>query len=169
MSLLKDQKHLLATGAFLLLVVLGAKIDLDFGEQISFTLQTLFLGLAYYYLPKKYKLVLIVSYLLLGVLGVPVFNGGIGLNYVFSSPLGFFIGFVLSAFVPTPNQLSFQSVFLYLIVIHVVILSLGTLWLVYFLGLTDAVRIASSLSLGMVIKSVVASLLIVLLEKGGRN
>jgi biotin transport system substrate-specific component len=87
-------KHSLVAGAFLLLVILGAKIDLDLGGTVSFTLQTLFLGLAYFYLPRLWKFVLIALYLSLGIVGVPVFNGGAGWDYFSSWPLGFFAGFV---------------------------------------------------------------------------
>ena len=71
-------KHSLIAGAFLLLVVFGAKIDLDLGGSVSFTLQTLFLGLAYYYLPIRWRFLLIIVYLGLGIVGLAVFNGGVG-------------------------------------------------------------------------------------------
>jgi len=61
-GLKQQQKHWLLAGAFLFLLIIGAKIDLDFGERVSFTLQTLFLGLAYFYLPLRYRIVLISTY-----------------------------------------------------------------------------------------------------------
>lgn len=153
------------TGAFLVLIILGAKIDLDFGEKVSFTLQTLFLSLGYYFLPLRFRLGLIATYLLLGALGLSVFNGGEGIDYVLSHPLGFFLGFVVSSFIPAPKEFSLQSVFLYFIVLHIIILSLGTLWLVYYLGLSKAVDIATSLSLGMVIKSAVGAGVVLAVSK----
>ena len=153
----ESKKHWLLVGAFLLLVILGAKVDLDFGELVSFTLQTLFLGLAYFYLPLKHRLVLIATYLTLGNIGLPVFNGGAGLAYVLSYPLGFFVGFVVSAFVPSPKTMGFNTVFMYLLVFHIVILSLGVLWLAYYVDLNSAAENAQGLSIGMVIKSAVGA------------
>jgi len=117
-------KHSLLAGAFLLLVILGAKIDL--GGTVSFTLQTLFLGLAYCYLPKPWKLVLIAGYLFLGIAGFSVFNGGAGWDYFSSWPLGFFIGFVFAAFVPLSKPKDFLSAMRFFLQMHVVIIICGT-------------------------------------------
>jgi biotin transport system substrate-specific component len=124
-KLANNLKHSLLAGAFLLLLILGAKVDIDLGGLVSFTLQTLFLGLAYYYLPIPFRLVVILSYLVLGIVGVPVFNGGVGWNYFISWPFGFFVGFVLAAFIPKPVHRTFISGFRYFIHIHVVIVVLG--------------------------------------------
>ena len=164
-----SKKHWLLTGAFLLLTILGSKIDLDFGGLVSFTLQTLFLGLAYYYLPLPNRLTLVVVYLLLGIVGVPVFNGGHGLSYVLSYPLGFFIGFVASSFVPVNKSERFSQGLLYFMVLHVVILSLGVLWLLHYDSLSVAAENAKSLSIGMVVKSLTATTIVMLVSKTKNN
>ena len=160
-----SKKHWLLTGAFLLLIILGSKIDLDFGGIVLFTLQTLFLGLAYYYLPLPNRVTLISLYLLLGIVGLPVFNGGIGSEYVLSYPLGFFVGFVVSAFVPVNKSENFSQSLLYFMVVHVVILSLGVLWLLQYDSLLVAAETAKSLSIGMVVKSLTATIVVVLVSK----
>ena len=160
-----SKKHWLLTGAFLLLLILGSKIDLDFGGLVSFTLQTLFLGLAYYYLPRKFRFVLILVYLLLGLLGLHVFNGGAGWSYFSSYPFGFFVGFVLSAFISSPTKTLFFSTFAFFLVIHLIILSLGILWLAYYATLASAVQTMNSLVLGMVIKSLLGAVTVALVQK----
>lgn len=135
-QLLLSKKHSPLVGAFLflLLVVAGAKMDIDLGGKVSFTLQTLFLSLAYFYLPIKWRLAVIVIYLVLGVSGVPVFNGEPSWSYFTSWPLGFFIGFVVSAAIPSPSYTTFISVFGYFLFIHGIILALGVTWMFYFGG-----------------------------------
>jgi biotin transporter BioY len=152
------QKHSLLTGAFLLLLVLAAKIDLDFGCYISFTLQTLILGLAYYFLPLQWRLVLIISYLCFGIAGLPVFNGGVGFNYFVSWPLGFFIGFVVAAAVPKPTQNSFIYTFGYFVLLHFIIVALGIIWLFYLGGSPSSpLKVALELLPGAGIKSLVGA------------
>ena len=122
------KKHSLMAGAFLLLLILGAKIDLDVGGIVSFTLQTLFLGLAYYYLPRAFRIGLIVVYLFLGVIGIPVFNGGVGWSYFTSWPLGFFVGFLVSAFIPVVQPRGFASAVRFFAQMHGVIIICGIVW-----------------------------------------
>lgn len=151
------KKYWLLVGVFLLLVTLGAKIDLDFGGKVSFTLQTLFLGIAYFYLPSKYSLVLVSSYLLLGILGVPVFNGGVGWSYFISHPLGFFIGFWAAAFLPVKRNATIGHIFQFFLVFHIIVLSFGVLWLWYYDSVSVASENAKTLSLGTIVKSIVGT------------
>jgi biotin transport system substrate-specific component len=129
-----NKKHLLLAGAFLLLVILGAKLDLDLGGLVSFTLQTLFLGLAYYYLPKSWRLILIFCYLMLGILGIPVFNGGVGWFYFSSWPLGFFVGFAVCAFLPVASPRGFASTVRFFAQVHGIIILLGVVWVGLYAG-----------------------------------
>jgi biotin transporter BioY len=151
-------KHSLIAGAFLLIVILGAKIDLDLGGLVSFTLQTLFLGLAYYYLPIRWRFILIVVYLGLGIVGLAVFNGGVGWAYFSSWPMGFFVGFVAMAFVSRPMGNRFLPVLGYFVQIHLVIVLLGVMWLAYFTGsFSKGLETLAELVPGIVIKSLVGA------------
>jgi biotin transport system substrate-specific component len=150
----KNLKHPLLAGAFLLLVILGSKIDLNFGGLVSFTLQTLFLGLAYYFLPFQWRLVLIVTYLLLGIAGVPVFNGGVGWEYFSSGPFGFFVGFILAGFLKPTEKSNFGLLFFYFIQIHIVIVFVGILWMGFYIGsIPNALTMAVDLQMGVALKS----------------
>ena len=159
-------KHSLVAGAFLLLVILGAKIDLDLGGTVSFTLQTLFLGLAYFYLPRLWKFVLIALYLSLGIVGVPVFNGGAGWDYFSSWPLGFFAGFVLAAVIPSPEYSGFLPAVRFFSQIHVVIILVGVVGIVwhsdsYVMALKTAIEILP----GAVLKIMAGAVIVTSLNK----
>ena len=146
---------------FLLLVILGAQLDLNLGTNISFTLQTLALGLAYYYLPLPHRFLVILPYLTLGALGVPVFNAGAGWDYITSWPLGFFAGFVVAGFLYTPSKSPLLSVFLFFLKVHSVIVLLGVVWLwIYGQPASQALHTFIELSPGMLIKSIVGTLII---------
>jgi|TARA_B110000902_G_scaffold83360_2_gene98982 biotin transport system substrate-specific component len=155
------KKHSLLAGAFLVLVIVGAKIDLDLGGLVSFTLQTLFLGLAYYYLPTLWSLFLVLSYLALGAVGIPVFNGGVGWNYFVSWPLGFFIGFVLAAAVPSPSSNGLMPALSFFLKIHVVIAIAGIVGVACYGGsYSSALETAIDILPGAVIKSAAAALIV---------
>lgn len=159
-------KHSLLASAFLLLVVFGAKVDLDLGGLVSFTLQTLFLGLAYYYLPVTWRVGLILVYLALGIAGAPVFNGGVGWEYFSSWPLGFFVGFVLATVVPTPSRNGLIPVFGFFLQIHLVIVIAGIVGIAWFSGsYITALETAADILPGAVIKTLVGAWVVWLVSK----
>jgi len=81
------------------LTALGAYIIIPL-PPVPITLQTLFLGLAGTLLGGRLGALSQVVYLLLGVLGLPVFAGGkAGLGVLFGPTGGYLIGFVAAAFV----------------------------------------------------------------------
>ena len=148
-------------GAFLFLAIVGAKVDLDFGGNVSFTLQTLVLGIAYYVLPRNWRLILIITYLFLGILGFPVFNSGVGWDYFISWPLGFFVGFVVAALLPTPGNKSFWTVLGYFALLHTAIVVLGVSWLAFYANSTyKGLETALELLPGAIIKSGAGALLV---------
>jgi biotin transport system substrate-specific component len=157
-------KHLLLAGAFLLLLTLGAKVDLYVVYSISFTLQTLAVCLAYYYLPIRFRLGMIGMYLALGIVGVPVFNGGAGWEYFSSWPLGFFTGFSLAAFIPTPSQ--HKHDLLYFGAIHAVIVALGVLVMFYHGGSASSpLKVVIELLPGAIIKSIIAWFIVIAINR----
>ena len=159
-------KHSLLAGAFLLLLTLGAKLDLDLGGEISFTLQTLMLGLAYYYLPVRWRAILVCIYFILGIAGVPVFNGETGWEYFSSWPLGFFIGFLAAAFIPLPTKRTYGLIFGYFMLLHIVIVLLGIIGLFYHGGsVSSPLEVALELAPGALIKSVVGAGIVMMTKK----
>jgi biotin transport system substrate-specific component len=81
------------------LTAVGAYIIIPL-PPVPITLQTLFLGLAGTLLGGRLGALSQVVYLLLGVIGLPVFAGGkAGLGVLFGPTGGYLIGFVAAAFV----------------------------------------------------------------------
>ncbi len=82
---------------FTALTAIGAKIYIPH-EPVPFTLQTLFVVLAGAFLGRKGGTVSMLTYLLLGAAGIPIFAGPeAGFNVFFGATAGYLIGFVLSA------------------------------------------------------------------------
>jgi len=155
------KKHSILWGAFLFLLIAGAKVDFDIRGNVSFTLQTLVLGLAYYFLPRNWRLSLILMYLLLGILGFSVFNSGSGWSYFISWPLGFFIGFIVSTFLKTPKQSNYWRILGYFLWLHAIIVVLGTTWLAYYTNLQQkGIETAMELLPGALIKSGIGAMLV---------
>lgn len=151
-------KQVLQAFAFLLLIVLGAKVDINLGGEVSFTFQTLFLGLTYYSLPRKWSAIVVSTYILAGIYGLPVFNGGSGWKYVISWPLGFFVGFLTVVCIPKPTNLQFYFLLRYFIYLHLVILILGVTGIgVYKGSIDDSIDTMLRLIPGMIIKSTIGA------------
>lgn len=85
---------------FVALMVIGGMLTLSFGSPVPYSLQTFFCLLAGLVLGKKYGAFSQVIYLLLGLVGLPVFAGFQGgLASLVKPTFGFLLGFVLAAFI----------------------------------------------------------------------
>ena len=82
---------------FTALTAVGAFIRIPL-PVIPFTLQIFFTTMAGLLLGPKLGALAVGTYVLLGLCGVPVFTGGGGFTYIFSSSFGYIIGFVGGAF-----------------------------------------------------------------------
>lgn len=97
-------------GLFVALFTVGAYIRIPI-MGIPFTLQLFFVMLAGQILKWHTAVFAIVSYIALGVLGLPVFAGGGGIGYVLTPGFGYLLGFVFCAiFIAVGNK---KSTFLY--------------------------------------------------------
>lgn len=93
----KTQK-IIYTGIFSALTAIGAFISIPFGP-ISFTLQSYFVLSSGMILGAKLGALSQVIYILLGLIGLPIFSGySGGLQTVFKPSFGFLIGFIFSAY-----------------------------------------------------------------------
>lgn len=154
-------KHSLLAGAFLLLVIFGAKINIKVAAPVSFTLQTLFIGLAYNYLPFWWRSGLIICYLILGVAGLPVFSGGIGWHYFVSIPLGFFIGFVIGVILPWQSKTSSISPLYNFLIFHGVVVCCGVFWVGFHLeSASMALDMGVELLPGALLKSILGAVIV---------
>lgn len=83
---------------FAALTTVGAKISFPLGAT-NFTLQMFFVLLAGILLGPWTGALSQLIYLLLGLIGIPVFTGGGGFGYVYQPSFGFLLGFIAMAWV----------------------------------------------------------------------
>jgi len=98
-------------GMFTALMAVGAfiKVMLPIGPfLVTFSLQFLFALLAGVFLGDKKGVLCVLTYLIIGLLGIPVFAHGGGIGYILKPTFGFLIGFAAAAFV-CGRVLSIQS------------------------------------------------------------
>lgn len=90
-------KDIVVCGLFVALIAIGAfiKVPVPF---IPFTLQTLFTTLAGLFLGGKKGALCVCIYIVLGLIGLPVFASGGGPGYIFQPSFGYIIGFAVGAF-----------------------------------------------------------------------
>jgi biotin transport system substrate-specific component len=136
----KSVSRLIGAATFVILMSLGAfvRIPLPF-TPIPLTLQTFFVLLSGAFLGSRLGAMTQLSYILLGVFGVPVFSGaGSGLFYLLGPTGGYLMGFILSAlflgrFIGR-RQTKLFSVFGLFCLGDLIILVCGTVWLKLLLG-----------------------------------
>jgi len=90
-------KDLTRVALFTALIAAGAFLRIPI-PYVPFTLQFLFTTLAGLLLGGKLGAVSVACYVMLGLLGVPIFAEGGGLSYVFQPTFGYLIGFCAGAF-----------------------------------------------------------------------
>ena len=91
-------KGVIYCGLFTALIAVGAFIKIPI-PVVPFTLQYLFTMLAGLLLGSRLGTVSVLSYMLLGLAGLPIFSEGGGLWYVFKPSFGYIIGFAVGTFV----------------------------------------------------------------------
>lgn len=93
-----DTRGLMTAALFTALITVGAliKIPLYF---VPVTLQFFFVNLAILALERPWGAFAILAYLLLGLLGLPVFSGGGGPGYVLMPSFGYILGFLTAALI----------------------------------------------------------------------
>jgi biotin transport system substrate-specific component len=88
---------LLLSSLFVALMAVCAYIRIPLPSMVPISLQTLCVYLMMLLLPPRYSFLSMGVYLLLGLLGLPVFTGGGGIGYVLQPSFGFLMAFVLIA------------------------------------------------------------------------
>ena len=81
---------------FCTLICIGSFIRIPMPNMMPMTLQTFFVLLTGLVLPIKASALATVTYMTLGLIGLPIFSGGGGLGYVLMPNFGFIIGFVVA-------------------------------------------------------------------------
>jgi biotin transport system substrate-specific component len=92
-------RDLIITALFTSLTAVGGFISIPLGP-VPITLQTLFVILSGLILGSKLGALSQITYVILGLIGIPVFSGGTGgLTSVVSPTFGFLISFIVAAYV----------------------------------------------------------------------
>jgi biotin transport system substrate-specific component len=125
---------------FVVLTSLGAfvRIPLPF-TPVPITLQTFFVLLSGAFLGNNLGALSQISYIFLGVLGLPIFTGaGSGLSYLVGPTAGYILGFVLSnLFINRFKKACKQKIFLVFTLFcgaDLIILFSGIIWLKFIFG-----------------------------------
>lgn len=91
-------KNIVYCGLFTALIAIGAFIKIPI-PVLPFTLQYLFTMLAGLLLGSRWGTISVVAYMLLGLVGLPIFTEGGGIWYIFKPSFGYIIGFCVGTFV----------------------------------------------------------------------
>ena len=152
-----------------LCIFLSAKLNINLpGTDVPQSAQTLAILLLAALLPGFAGVTAVLIYLLLGILGIPVFsNGGSGLSHAFGPTGGYLIGFVLSALLITVLKSNASvwkplNITLAMLSAHLIILFSGWLWLSTLIGISDAYfRGVEPFLIGGVVKSILAAVIVI--------
>ena len=85
------------------ILVICSKISISIGV-ISITLQTFAVSLIPFILKWKKSAIVFLAYILMGLIGIPVFSEGGGFYYVLKPSFGFILGFLASSFITGSNS-----------------------------------------------------------------
>lgn len=127
---------LIAIGAAIIAVL--SPLTLPLGV-IPLTLQTLAVGLIATILRPRETFFAILIYILLGLVGLPIFQGGTaGLTEFLSPRGGYLVGFLivgpLISWLLGKVDYKMKSVLIINILCHLLLLVIGTLWLKFYMG-----------------------------------
>lgn len=92
-------KNLVLCGMFTALVAIGAFIQIPVPYMDYFTLQFFFVLLAGLTLGSRKGAMAVGCYVLLGLVGLPIFAAGGGIGYVLRPSFGYLLGFVVAAYI----------------------------------------------------------------------
>lgn len=129
-------KGIAYSAAFIGLITLGSWISVPF-IMVPFTLQTLFVLLAGAVM-KRYAVIPVVLYVVLGTLGLPVFHNGLAGAGVLLGPTGgYLVGFILAVLVAgIAYEYNSRAVRIGGIILATLVIYLsGVTWLMYSLDL----------------------------------
>ncbi len=88
---------ILLTSLFTALIAAGTFIKIPM-IPVSMTLQTLFVFLSGLLLPPGHAFLSVLIFIILGLIGLPVFTSGGGIGALLSPTGGFILGFAVAAF-----------------------------------------------------------------------
>ncbi|MFU0799354.1 MAG: biotin transporter BioY [Xylanivirga thermophila] len=91
-------KDMILVSLFAALTAVGAFIKIPL-PPVPFTLQVFFVIFSGLFLGSKLGFLSQIVYIALGLIGIPIFANGGGIQYIFNPAFGYLIGFAVAAFV----------------------------------------------------------------------
>ena len=151
-------KSLIMAAMFAALTAIGALISIPIGP-VPITLQDMIPMLAGLILGAETGALSQLVYILIGLIGLPVFAGGTGgIHSVFSVSFGYLIGFVLAAFVMGKvsskiGKITFVKAFILCIIGTIVIYAIGIPYLYLLINnfLGKKITIAYAMKVGFIV------------------
>jgi len=158
-------KDILLVLSFAILTGICAKLKVEIGP-VPITMQTFAVLISGALLGSKRGALSQITYLLMGLAGIPWFSRGGGMSYVFSPTFGYILGFVLAAFFvgflcERGFDRKIETTILAMIFGNILIYLPGLLWLARFVGFEKVLLVGFyPFILGDLIKLFLASLLL---------
>lgn len=124
---------------FCTLICVGSFIRIPMPNMMPMTLQTFFVLLTALVLPLKASTLATVTYMALGLIGLPIFSGGGGLGYVLMPNFGFIIGFLISTVIINviTEKLKYRKLWQYICISFLGITILYIIGVLYFVFITN--------------------------------
>lgn len=89
-------KRLATDSVFLCILIISAFTNVVIPiTEIAFTLQLLVVFLICYLLPLTDSMIILLAYIVMGLIGIPVFSAGGGIGYLVKPTFGYILGFVV--------------------------------------------------------------------------
>lgn len=90
-------KELNLVALFSALIAVGAFIKIPF-LLVPITLQTLFVVLSALVLERRLAVLSVIVYIMIGLVGFPIFANGGGINYIFNPTFGYLLAFIFATY-----------------------------------------------------------------------
>ena len=126
-------RELVFAGLFAALITLGTFIRIPIGADF-YTLQFLFTLLAGLVLGEKLGAFGVGMYVLMGLIGLPVFASGGGIAYLFKPTFGYLAGFIIQAwfcgrFSRTLSDVNFKNILCVNLIGMMIVYAIGMSWM----------------------------------------
>ena len=124
---------------FCTLICVGSFIRIPMPNMMPMTLQIFFVLLTALVLPLKASTLALVTYMTIGLVGLPIFSGGGGLGYVLIPNFGFIIGFVIATVIMSivAEKLKNRKLWQYIIISLLGIVVIYIIGILYFAFITN--------------------------------
>ena len=124
---------------FCTLICVGSYIRIPMPNMMPITLQKLFVLLTALILPTKASILANITYIALGLIGLPIFSGGGGLGYVLMPNFGFIIGFLISTVIISviTESLKKRNLWQYIAISLLGVIIIYIIGILYFVFITN--------------------------------